>query len=172
MVSAKLKHLENIKHTSTLINILKTNYHLAIICEFHNNIPDDSLFYRFLQATEPNIIDHIFNSIVQLLKKHKLISTDIVAGASKPILAYTKHNNFKNPYRVLNKNNQPFTSNRNYQATIGFYSAGASSKKIIKKIYSSGDIVYTVSLLLMEFLLLMNLFKIIFMILLLLHLLY
>jgi len=156
------KHLENIKHTSQLINILRANPKLAIICGFKYNIPDDSLFYRFLKSTPSYIIDDIFNSIVQLLKQHNIISTDIVAIDSKPILAYTKHNNFKNPYRALNKDKPPFTSNRNCQATIGFYSAGASSKKIIKKIYSSGDIVYTVSLLLMEFLLLMMLFKIIY----------
>ena len=73
-----------------------------------------------------NIIDNIFNSIVLLLKKHKLISTDILAVDSKPILAYTKHNNLKNPYRSLDKNYKP-SSKRNSEATLSYYSAGASS---------------------------------------------
>jgi hypothetical protein len=121
------KHLENIKHTSQLINILRANPKLAIICGFKYNIPDDSLFYRFLKSTPSYIIDDIFNSIVQLLKQHNIISTDIVAIDSKPILAYTKYNNLKNPNRPLNKNNKPFTSKRNSEATLGYYSAGASS---------------------------------------------
>ena len=105
-----IKTLENFTFVSQLINFLYNNPTIAYICGFDDpfNLPHSSQFYRFMQYTNPDIIHSICSKAVQILQKNNCLDTSVIAIDSKPILAFTKHNNFKNPNRIINNEKNPF----------------------------------------------------------------
>ena len=125
-----IKTLENFTYVSQLITFLQNNPTIAYLCGFDDpfNLPHSSQFYRFLMNTNPDTIQHICSNAVKILQQNNCIDTSIISIDSKPILAYTKHNNFKNPNRITSNAKNPFKDkSRNYEATLGYYSAGANS---------------------------------------------
>ena len=127
-----IKHLEGYKFTSQLVQLLKNNPEIAYLCGFHDSIPDDAIFYRFLNNSQlyKNLYP-IFTNIVLYLFNHNIISTSILAVDSKPVKAYTKFNNTKffNPACTKSPHNLCKKSNRNSQATLSFFSKNLDDNK-------------------------------------------
>ena len=127
-----IKHLEGFKFTTDLIQFLKNNPEIASLCGFHFSIPDLSIFYRFLNNSMLyKKLYPIFVNIVLSLFHHKIISPTILAADSKPVKAYTKFNNTKffNPPSRKSSHDLCKKSNRNYQATLSFFSKNLDDNK-------------------------------------------
>jgi len=116
-----VKHLEQIKSVPRLIEYLNSIPPLLEMCGFKlGNLPDESQFYRFLCQTKNSILKDIHHSLNQLLINEGLVTLDEFILDSKPVMAATKENNFKNPNR--NTTNKSKTPRRNPAATLSYYS--------------------------------------------------
>jgi hypothetical protein len=62
-------------------------------------MPDESQFYRFLKQVKHSELEKIHHKINQALIEQGIISMDTFILDSKPIMAASKENNFKNPNR-------------------------------------------------------------------------
>jgi hypothetical protein len=91
------------------------------LCGFElGNLPDESQFYRFLNDTKNSILKDIHHSLNQLLVNQAFVALDEFVLDSKPVMAATKENNFKNPNR--NTKDKSKTPRRNPAATLSYYS--------------------------------------------------
>jgi len=116
-----VKSLEQIKHVPRLIEFLDAHPVLSEMCGFTMGVlPDESQFYRFLKDTKNSSIQDIHIKTNLPLVKKNIISLDTFLFDSKPIMAATKDNNFKNPKR--NTKNKMKKPKRNPSATLGYYS--------------------------------------------------
>ena len=123
-----IKHLEGIKSVPRLIEYLNSIPPLLELCGFElGNLPDESQFYRFLQKTKNSIFKAIHQKVNQLLIESDIASLDEFILDSKPVMAATKENNFKNP----NRNNKDKTKKpkRNPRATLSYYSCQVTDGK-------------------------------------------
>jgi len=116
-----IKHLEGIKTVPQMLDYLNSIPPLLEMCGFElGNLPDESQFYRFLQRTKNSVLKAIHQKANQILIESSFASLDEFIMDSKPILAATKENNFKNPNRnTKDKTKKP---KRNPRATLGYYS--------------------------------------------------
>jgi hypothetical protein len=116
-----IKHLEEIKSIPRLIEFLEAHPILTEMCGFIMGcIPDESQFYRFLKQTPNSMIENIHIEVNRQLNKEGVLSLDTFIMDSKPVMAATKENNFKNPKRnTRDKNRKP---KRNPSATLSYYS--------------------------------------------------
>lgn len=116
-----IKHLEGIKSISKLIEFLDAHPVLAEMCGFKTRkFPNESQFYRFLQKIPNSLLENIHHKLNKKLIDENVISLTHFIADSKPILAATRDNNFKNPNRnTHNKNKKP---KRNLSATLSYYS--------------------------------------------------
>jgi len=116
-----IKHLEQIKSMSRLIEYLNSIPPLLEMCGFDlGNLPDESQFYRFLKDTRNSSLKNLHQKLNQQLIYGGFIHLDQFILDSKPILAATKENNLKNPRR--NSQDKTKTPKRNPRATLGYYS--------------------------------------------------
>ncbi len=116
-----IKHLEGITSVPLLIDYLNSIPPLLEMCGFElGNLPDESQFYRFLQKTKNSTLKAIHQKANQLLIEGDFASLDEFIIDSKPVMAATKENNFKNPNRnTRDKTKKP---RRNPRATLSYYS--------------------------------------------------
>lgn len=116
-----VKHLEQIKTVPRLIEFLDAHPVLTEMCGFDmGNLPDESQFYRFLKETPNSLIEKIHLRHNRELVEEGIASLDKFIMDSKPVMAATRQNNFKNPKRnTRNKHKKP---KRNPSATLGYYS--------------------------------------------------
>lgn len=116
-----IKHLERIKTVPRLITFLDAHPALCEMCGFTmGRLPDESQFYRFLSETNPSLIDNLLYSTNKKLIDDNIVSFNHFILDSKPVMAATRENNFKNPKRnTRNKNKIP---ERNPSATLSYYS--------------------------------------------------
>jgi len=115
-----IKHLEQIKSVPKLIEFLDAHPALVDMCAFFNGIPDESQFYRFLDETKNSELQKIHYQINKVLTDSKIVSLDLFIADSKPIMAATRENNFKNPNRnTRDKHSKP---KHNPSATLSYYS--------------------------------------------------
>lgn len=116
-----VKHLEGIKSVPLLIEYLNSIPPLLELCGFElGNLPDESQFYRFLQKTKNSTLKTIHQKADQLLISKNFATLDEFILDSKPVMAATKENNFKNPNRnIKDKTKRP---KRNPRATLSYYS--------------------------------------------------
>ena len=91
------------------------------MCGFElGNLPDESQFYRFLQNTKNSTLKEIHKKADDLLIKDGSVSLEEFILDSKPVMAATRDNNFKNPNRnTCDKSKEP---KRNPHATLSYYS--------------------------------------------------
>jgi hypothetical protein len=116
-----IKHLEQIKSVPQLIEYLESYPAMLELCGFElGNLPDESQFYRFLNDTKNSILKDIHHSLNQLLVNQAFVALDEFVLDSKPVMAATKENNFKNPNR--NTKDKSKTPRRNPAATLSYYS--------------------------------------------------
>jgi len=116
-----VKHLEQIKSVLQLIRYLGSIPPLAEMCGFDLGVlPDESQFYRFLKDTNNSVLKAIHKTANDLLIEKGVISLDQFIIDSKPILAATKENNFKNPGR--NTTHKAKKPRHNPRATLNYYS--------------------------------------------------
>jgi hypothetical protein len=116
-----IKHLEAIKSVPQLIKYLNSIPPLAEMCGFDlGNLPDESQFYRFLKNTKNSTLKAIDKDANDSLIEKGLLSLDEFILDSKPVMAATKQNNFKNPNR--NTRDKAKRPKRNPQATLSYYS--------------------------------------------------
>jgi len=116
-----VKHLEQIKSIPKLLDFLDSHPALTEMCGFTmGSLPDASQFYRFLSDIPNSLLEKIHRSINQKLIEKEVISLKHFIMDSKPIMAATRDNNFKNPHR--NTTNKYKTPKRNPKATLGYYS--------------------------------------------------
>jgi hypothetical protein len=104
-----------------LTDYLNSNPPLLEMCGFElGNLPDETQFYRFQQKTKNSTLKDIHKKANDLLIKDGSVSLDEFILDSKPVMAATKENNFKNPNRnTRNKTKKP---KRNPRATLSYYS--------------------------------------------------
>jgi len=116
-----IKHLEGIKSVPLLIDYLNSIPPLLEMCGFElGNLPDESQFYRLLQNTKNSTLKEIHKKANDLLIKSGSASLDEFILDSKPVMAASKENNFKNPNRnTRDKTKKP---KRNPRATLSYYS--------------------------------------------------
>ncbi len=116
-----VKHLEQLKSVPRLIEFLDAHPVLAEMCGFDmGNFPDASQFYKFLSSTKTSVIEKLHHSVNQNLIDHDVVSLTHFIMDSKPVMAATHDNNFKNPHRNLrDKTKKP---KRNLSATLSYYS--------------------------------------------------
>jgi len=116
-----VKHLQQIKTVPQLIEFLDAHPILTEMCGFNMGVlPDESQFYRFLQETPNSLLENIHIQLNRRLIEEDIISLDKFIIDSKPVMAATRENNFKNPRRnTRNKNKKP---KRNLSATLSYYS--------------------------------------------------
>jgi hypothetical protein len=116
-----IRHLQGIKTVPELIEYLNSMPPLLEMCGFElGNLPDETQFYRFLRKTKNSTLKDIHKTANDLLIKDGFASLDEFILDSKPVMAATKENNFKNPNRnTRNKTRKP---KRNPQATLSYYS--------------------------------------------------
>lgn len=116
-----VKHFEQIKYIPRLLDFLDAHPVLAEMCGFVGGIlPNESQFYRFLKETKNSTIEQLMYDINKKLIAKDVISTSHLIMDSKPIMAATRDNNFKNPGRnTTNKHKKP---KRNPSATLSYYS--------------------------------------------------
>jgi len=116
-----IKHLEQIKSIPKLLDFLDSHPVLTEMCGFPiGHLPDASQFYRFLSDIPHTLLENLFISINQKLIDNEVISLNHFIMDSKPIMAISRENNFKNPHRnTTNKHKKP---TRNPDATLGYYS--------------------------------------------------
>jgi len=96
-----VKSLESIPSIPRLVEYLENNPVIAEMCGFSmmKKLPDESQFYRFLKHTKNSALEKAHHKINQVLIDQGIISMDTFILDSKPILAASKDNNFKNPNR-------------------------------------------------------------------------
>lgn len=116
-----IKALEEISSVPRLIAFLQSQPVLTEMCGFSvNDLPDETQFYRFLSSTNTSVLEHIHHSLNKGLVEKGVVSLSHFLIDSKPVMAATRQNNFKNPKRnTRNKNKQP---KRNPSATLSYYS--------------------------------------------------
>jgi len=116
-----VKHLEGIPSVTRLIEFLDAHPVLRDMCGFDIcRLPDESQFYRFLQNTKNSTLEEIHLKINRTLVDNDVVSLDTFIIDSKPVMAATRENNFKNPRR--NTRDKTKKAKRNPQATLGYYS--------------------------------------------------
>ncbi len=96
-----VKHLEEIKSVPRLVEYLENHPVIAELCGFDMRkvLPDESQFYRFLKEIYNSLLEEIHHRINKILIKDGIISMDTFILDSKPVMAASKENNFKNPNR-------------------------------------------------------------------------
>lgn len=116
-----VKHLEQIKYVPRLIEFLDANPVLTKMCGFKmGSLPDETQFYRFIQKTPNSVFEKIHLKINRKLVDQGIVTLDTFIMDSKPVMAATRENNFKNPNRnCRDKKKKP---KRNPAATLGYYS--------------------------------------------------
>lgn len=116
-----VKHQQRIKSVPELIDFLDAHPGLSLMCGFEpGKIPHEAQFYRFLAKTNNSILQNLHHDTNKKLIDKKIISMNHFIMDSKPVMAATKQNNFKNPKRnTHDKNKKP---KRNPAATLGYYS--------------------------------------------------
>jgi len=116
-----VKHFEQRKSVADLIEFLDAHPILTEMCGFNMGcLPDRSQFYRFLSDTPNSLLENVHHTINKELVDKGIISLTHFIMDSKPVMAATRENNFKNPMRnTRNKNKLP---KRNLSATLGYYS--------------------------------------------------
>jgi hypothetical protein len=116
-----VKHLEGIKSIPRLLEFLDAHPVLAEMCGFKMGaIPDESQFYRFMQKTPNSVFEKLHLKINHKLVDQGIVTLDTFIMDSKPVMAATRENNFKNPNRnCRDKKKKP---KRNPTATLGYYS--------------------------------------------------
>jgi len=116
-----IKHLERIKSVPQLIEYLEAVPPLLELCGFTlGDMPDESQFYRFQADTKNSTLKDIHHNLNQRLIEQGCVTLDEFIIDSKPVMAATKENNFKNPNR--NTANKEKTPRRNPAATLSYYS--------------------------------------------------
>ena len=116
-----VKHLEQIKSVPRLIEFLDAHPVLTEMCGFDmGNLPDASQFYKFLSSTNTSVMENLHHAVNKKLVDKKIVSLSHFIMDSKPVMAASRDNNFKNPRRnVRNKNKKP---KRNLSAALSYYS--------------------------------------------------
>ena len=138
-----IKHLEGIKSVPLLIEYLNSIPPLLEICGFElGNLPDESQFYRFLQKTKNSTLKAIHKAANDSLIKESFASLDEFIVDSKPVLAATKENNFKNPNR--NSKDKTKRPKRNPRATLSYYSCQVINGKKENMIFFWGYRTHTI----------------------------
>lgn len=96
-----VKHMEEIKSIPRLLEYLINHPVIAELCGFdmRTALPDESQFYRFLKETNNSVLENIHQRITKILIKEGIVSMDTFILDSKPVMAASKENNFKNPNR-------------------------------------------------------------------------
>ncbi len=126
--------LECIASISMLTRHLKDHPIVADVCGFDpNEIPDETVFYRFLKRTKNSTFQKIHYLLNQRLIEIGILSLNILAIDSKPILANTKENNIKNPNRNLTNKNKKPTADPN--SALGYFSSSNNSNTGKKKLH-------------------------------------
>ena len=93
-----VKHLEQIKSIPRLIEFLDAHPVLTEMCGFKmGSLPDETQFYRFLKETPNSFLQGIHTQVNRKLNKEGVLSLDTFVIDSKPVMAATQKNNFKNP---------------------------------------------------------------------------
>jgi hypothetical protein len=116
-----IKHLEQIKSIPQLVEYLESYPALLEMCGFElDNLPDESQFYRFLTDTKNSLLKDIHRQLNELLIEQGFVSLNEFILDSKPVMAATKENNFKNPNR--NTKDKTKIPKRNPAATLSYYS--------------------------------------------------
>ena len=116
-----VKHLEQIKSVPRLIEFLDAHPVLTEMCGFKmGSLPDETQFYRFLKETPNSFMQGIHIEVNRKLIKEDALSLDTFLIDSKPVMAATKENNFKNPKR--NSKDKSKKPKRNPGATLSYYS--------------------------------------------------
>jgi hypothetical protein len=116
-----VKHLQQIKSVPQLIEYLDALPPLLELCGFTlGGLPDESQFYRFLTETSNPILKEIYYRLNQCLIEQGFVSLGTFIIDSKPVMAATHENNFKNPAR--NTTHKTQTPDRNPAATLSYYS--------------------------------------------------
>jgi len=97
-----VKHLEQIKSVPRLIEFLDAHPILTEMCGFAMGcLPDESQFYRFLYETHNSVLEHIQHLLNKGLIDKEIISLECLIIDSKPVMAASRENNFKNPKRNI-----------------------------------------------------------------------
>jgi hypothetical protein len=116
-----VKHLEAIKSIPRLLELLDAHPVLAEMCGFRmGHFPDETQFYRFQRELPHAILQKIHTRLNTMLIEHGVVALHQFVLDSKPVLAATRENNFKNPNRDTRNKHQ--TPRRNLQATLSYYS--------------------------------------------------
>lgn len=116
-----IKHIEQIKSVPRLIEFLDSHPILTHMCGFQmGSLPDESQFYRFLKDIPTSLFEDIHTEVNRQLIAAGVVSLDAFMIDSKPVMAATRENNFKNPKR--NTQNKEKLPKRNHQATLSYYS--------------------------------------------------
>ncbi|HQP26138.1 MAG TPA: transposase [Smithellaceae bacterium] len=116
-----VKHLQQIKSIPQLLEYLDALPPLLELCGFTlGDLPDESQFYRFLTETPNAILKQIHHQLNQHLIEQGFVTLDTFIIDSKPVMAATKENNFKNPAR--NTTHKTQVPDRNPAATLSYYS--------------------------------------------------
>jgi hypothetical protein len=116
-----VKHLEGIKSVPRLIEFLDAQPVLTEMCGFDMGcLPDESQFYKFLTSTNTSLIENLHHAVNKKLIAKKVVSLTHFLIDSKPVMAATRENNFKNPHR--NSRNKDKLPHRNPSATLSYYS--------------------------------------------------
>jgi hypothetical protein len=116
-----VKHLEGIKSVPRLIEFLDAHPVLTEMCGFDmGHLPDESQFYKFLSQTRTSVIEALHHGINQKLVDQQVVSLSHFIVDSKPVMAATRDNNFKNPHR--NDRHKHKRPKRNLSATLSYYS--------------------------------------------------
>jgi len=138
-----IKHLEGIKSVPLLIDYLNSIPPLLEMCGFElGNLPHESQFYRFLEKTKNSTLKDIHKKANDLLIKDGFASLDEFILDSKPVMAATRENNFKNPNRnTTNKSRKP---KRNSRATLSYYSCQVNNGKKQNLIFFWGYRTHTI----------------------------
>jgi hypothetical protein len=138
-----VKHLEGIKSVPRLIEYLNSIPPLLELCGFElGKLPDESQFYRFLDKTKNSTLKTIHQKADQLLISQNFATLDEFILDSKPVMAATKENNFKNPKRnTRDKTKKP---KRNHRATLGYYSCQVIDGKKENMIFFWGYRTHTI----------------------------
>jgi hypothetical protein len=121
MLKALIFHnTEGFRSIPQLIDILRSMpYFSRYVLGFADSIPDNSTFYRFIKALDPEVLRKLLAQTVKT-RRHgnqpRLIAID-----SKAIKANTSQNNPKRFIRNLSDKTTP--PERNEEATLGWFSA-------------------------------------------------
>jgi len=116
-----VKHLERIKTIPELLRFLDAHPVLVELCGFTVGcLPDGTQLYRFLKTVNTSEIERVQYQLNQELIDNGTVSLDHFILDSKPVMAATRQNNFKNPKR--NTRDKTAKPKRNPSATLGYYS--------------------------------------------------